>query len=66
MDGTFELTNDGGTWHGDWAGEITSDSNHVMDAVLVGTDDYEGLQYRVHWEGVTEPLTITGTIEPIP
>lgn len=66
MAGTFVLTNDGGTWEGDWAGEIASDSNHIAEAVLIGTEDYAGLQYRVRWEGVTEPLTITGAIEPIP
>ena len=66
MHGTFELTNEGGTWRGDWVGEITADSNHIMDAVLVGTGDYDGLQYRVRWEGVSEPLAISGTIEPIP
>jgi hypothetical protein len=66
MAGTFALTNDGGTWKGDWAGEITSDSNHIAEAVLIGSGDYLGLQYRVRWEGVTEPLTITGTIEPVP
>ena len=43
MDGTFALTNNGGSWEGDWAGEITSDSNHIMEAVLIGTGGYEGL-----------------------
>ena len=66
MDGTLALTNDNGAWEGDWVGEITPDSNHIMEAVLIGRGDYEGLQFRVRWEGVTEPLTITGTIEPIP
>lgn len=65
MDGTVALTNDGGSWQGDWAGEITSGSNHIMEGVLIGSGDYEGLQYRVRWEGVTEPLAITGTIEPM-
>ncbi len=66
MDGTIALTNDGGSWEGDWVGEITSGSNHIMEAVLIGTGGYEGLQYRVRWEGVTEPLTIIGIIEPAP
>ena len=66
MDGTIASTNDDGTWEGNWVGQITSDSNHIMEGVLIGSGNYEGLQYRVRWEGVTEPLTITGTIEPIP
>ena len=66
MEGTFALTNDNGAWDGDWIGEITPEGNHIMEAVLIGSGDYEGLQYRVRWEGVSEPLTITGTIEPVP
>ena len=62
MFGNFELVNDGGTWVGDWTGEITQSQNHIMDAVLVGTGEYEGLEYEEHWEGVDQPLTITGTI----
>ena len=62
MSGIFELENDGGTWIGDWTGEITQSQVHILDAVLVGTGEYEGLEYEVHWEGVDYPLTITGTI----
>lgn len=62
MSGTYELVNEGGTWTGDWSGEITSTGNHIIDAVLVGTGEYEGLEYEVHWEGVDYPWTITGTI----
>ena len=43
-------------------GEITSTGNHIIDAILVGTGEYEGLEYEVHWEGVDDPWTITGTI----
>lgn len=64
MSGTFKLANDNGSWEGNWSGDLTAESNHVMSAVLVGSGDYEGLQYRVRWEGAEEPLTITGTIEP--
>ena len=62
MSGTFELANDGGTWVGDWTGEITQSHNHIIDAVLVGTGEYEGLEYDVHWEGMDQPFSITGTI----
>ena len=62
MSGTLELVNEGGTWIGDWTGEITSTGNHIVDAVLVGTGEYEGLEYEMHWEGVEYPWTITGTI----
>ena len=62
MSGTLELVNDGGTWVGDWTGEITASKNHIIDAVLVGTGEYEGLEYEVHWEGVGDPWTVVGTI----
>ena len=62
MSGTIELVNEGGTWIGDWSGEITSARNHIFDAVLVGTGEYEGLEYEVRWEGMDYPWTITGTI----
>ncbi len=66
MDGTYELTNDNGTWVGDWSGEITADGNHIIDGLYIGSGDYEGLQYRQHVEGVNFPWTITGTIEASP
>jgi hypothetical protein len=62
MSGIIELVNDGGTWVGDWTGEITPSNNHIANAVLVGTGEYEGLEYDAHWEGGDYPLTITGTI----
>ena len=65
MWGTIVLTNDGGTWQGDWSGEITPDGNHVIDGVLAGADDYDGLQYVLHVEGVSFPWDVTGTIEPV-
>ncbi len=62
MSGSFELVNDQGTWVGDWTGEITQSQNHIFDGVLVGTGEYDGLEYDAHWEGVDYPFTITGTI----
>jgi hypothetical protein len=64
MFGTFELRNDGGSWFGDWNGVITADDHHIAEGVLKGTGDYEGLEYKVRWEGDSDPLTITGTIRP--
>lgn len=58
MSGTYELTNEGGSW----VGEITPDGNHIMEGVLEGTGDYEGLEYELRWEAVEEPCTIAGTI----
>ena len=66
MSGSFVLTNDGGTWRGDWTGEIDSDSFHIVDGVLLGEGDYDGLQYDTHWEGTIYPWDVTGTIEPVP
>lgn len=66
MWGSFVLTNDGGTWRGDWTGEIDSESFHVVDGVLLGEGDYDGLQYDTRWEGVIYPWDVTGTIEPVP
>lgn len=62
MSGTHELVNDGGSWVGDWAGEITPDGNHIMEGVLEGTGGHQGLVYEVRWEGVDEPYAVTGTI----
>ena len=66
MDGTFVLANDRGSWSGDWAGEITADDIHIIDGLYLGAGDFEGLQYRQHIEGVSHPMTTTGTIEPAP
>ena len=35
------------------------------EALLLGTQDYEGLQYRVYWEGDGRNFSGTGVIEPI-
>ena len=66
------ITNDGGTWV-EQGGVFTitgtgfpDDGLVVQDGVMLGTGDYEGLQYTYHMEGVEHayPWTITGTIEP--
>jgi hypothetical protein len=33
--------------------------------VLVGTGDYEGLQFVGNYTGVNSPWDLTGTIEPV-
>ena len=45
MWGATVLTNDGGTWEGDWVGSIHSDGTHTTYGTLTGTGDYEGLRY---------------------
>jgi len=62
MSRTFALSNDGGSWVGEWTGEITADRNHIMEAVLVSAGGYEGLEYEVRWEGRSMLYTIAGTI----
>lgn len=65
MSGTYSLANDGGTWEGDWSGEVTADGNQVIDGLFIGGADYAGLQYRAHVEDTGDVITITGTIEPV-
>lgn len=65
MWGTMVLTNTGGTWRGDWTGEVTADGNHVVEGVLIGEGDYDGLRYIARWEGYSYPWDVTGTIEPV-
>ena len=45
MWGTMVLTNDGGTWEGEWVGSIHSDGTHTTYGPLTGTGDYAGLSY---------------------
>ena len=45
MWGTTVLTNDGGTWEGEWVGSIHSDGTHTTYETLTGTGDYTGLRY---------------------
>ncbi len=46
MWGTTVLTNDRGTWEGEWVGSIRGDGTHVTFETLTGTGDYDGLRYR--------------------
>jgi hypothetical protein len=46
MWGTVVLTNDDGTWEGEWVGSIHGDGTHTAFQTPTGTGDYEGLQYR--------------------
>ncbi len=45
MWGTTVLTNDGGSWEGEWIGSIHSDGTHTTYETLRGTGDYAGLRY---------------------
>jgi hypothetical protein len=64
------ITNDGGTWEGTGQGTTTWTTTepghfHNIDYTLVGTGDYEGLQFTYHTEGIDYPWELTGTIEPV-
>jgi hypothetical protein len=64
--GIFEITNDGGMWRGMFTGIYDSaTSTYYAEALLLGTGDYEGLHFRVHWAGDGIDFTGSGTIEPI-
>ena len=45
MWGTMVVTNDGGTWEGEWVGSIHSDGAHTTYGTLTGAGDYAGLRY---------------------
>ena len=45
MWGTMVVTNDGGTWEGEWVGSIHSDGAHTTYGTLTGAGDYTGLRY---------------------
>ncbi len=45
MWGATVLTNDGGTWEGEWVGSIHSDGTHTVYGTLTGTGDYSGLRH---------------------
>jgi hypothetical protein len=64
MVGAIVIENEGGSWTGDWTGVIEGGGLHVVNGVLVGSGDYEGLQFSGRWEWVDWPGTVTGTIEP--
>ena len=64
------ITNDGGTWEGTAVGISTwttsePEHRHYIHHTLLGTGDYEGLQFTYLLEGVDYPWTVTGTIEPV-
>ena len=65
MRGRFALENGGGAWDGEWVGVIEDDGLHIIEGVIAGSGDYEGLVYRATW-GFYElvDVTVTGTIEP--
>jgi hypothetical protein len=65
-----KIINDGGTWEGTGVGTTSWTTSqpshrHHIHFTLLGTGDYEGLQFRYHVEGIDLPWTVTGTIEPI-
>jgi len=67
MEGTIELTNDGGTWHGPWTGGRGVSGNRITDGALEGTGDYKGLQYRARWEELSiGEYSVTGMIDAMP
>ena len=64
------ITNDGGTWEGTGVGTTSWTASqlghrHHFHFTLLGTGDYEDLQFRYHVEGIDFPWTVTGTIEPV-
>lgn len=67
---SVKITNDGGAWGGTGTGVSTwTTSNpahsHYFHYTLLGTGDYEGLQFKYHVEGIDMPWAVTGTIEPV-
>jgi hypothetical protein len=73
MWGTTVITNDGGTWEGEWIGSIRSDGAHLTFETLTGTGDYAGLRYT-YFVVIDEPsgeftaatqAGLAGWIEPI-
>ncbi|MDJ0925423.1 MAG: SGNH/GDSL hydrolase family protein [Acidimicrobiia bacterium] len=64
------ITNDGGTWEGTAVGVSTwttsePEHRHYIHHTLLGTGNYEGLQFTYLLEGIDYPWTVTGTIEPV-
>lgn len=67
--GTYEVVNDGGAWKGPFAGIDDGATEAWIEAVLIGSGDYEGLQYLYRVEfGASETADhlVTGTIESVP
>jgi hypothetical protein len=68
--GTATITNDRGTWEGSVTGTTSypkgsSVHTHELHQILLGTGEYEGLQFIELLEGTDYPWTITGSIEPV-
>ncbi len=67
MEGSATVSNDGGSWSGDWSGVIEDDDTHVAEGIMIGSGDYDGLRYRVRWVFTTlSDVEASGTIEPAP
>ncbi len=69
---TETITNDNGTWEGTWEGTSTfgegaADDEHFHDVTytLLGTGDYDGLEFVFHMEGFEHPWPLEGTISPV-
>lgn len=71
MWGTTVLTNDGGTWEGEWVGSMHGDGTHTTYETLTGTGDYAGLRF-IYFTVFDDPggefpeqqPGLTGWIEP--
>ncbi|MDJ0665036.1 MAG: hypothetical protein QNJ75_10765 [Acidimicrobiia bacterium] len=64
------ITNDGGTWEGTATGVSTwttsePEHRHYIHHTLLGTGDYEGLQFKYLLQGIDYPWTVTGVIERV-
>jgi hypothetical protein len=65
--GRYTLTNDGGTWEGQWAGTVDKGyTTHRVESLLVGTGLYEGLLYRLSLisDATGSGYNLTGLIVP--
>ena len=63
--GEYSLTNDGGTWEGEWTGFVDLYGNHHIMSWLRGTGDYEGLSFLVSADQQPDgELDLTGLIYP--
>lgn len=67
---SMTISNDGGTWEGTGEGTTTwtgTESRHAHNIgyTLIGTGNYDGLQFTFQMEGIDYPWELTGTIEPV-
>jgi hypothetical protein len=64
VEGDLTIVNDRGSWSGDWSGVIEDDGTHVLEGVLIGSGEYDGLRYRVRYVFTTlTDVEVSGTIE---